>query len=245
MQPDLVSDPGWYGAPLDQEKAEVGWYREFGDTRRYREIPAAEQLWRMKTARQWLIEQFGVTPLQFCAGGNGASVSYHNNTFKLAAQAGFGWCGWSQGYCGKDMVIIGWDFEGTKESPLFIAAPPNGHDFGIATDPEGFANVFSQYPEGHFISVNEFIGYLHAHNSGRWTGEDQELRLEVKYDPHYCRHFNSQPSEWTLELADWLVENSGDISAIRVDGKDISFSTGSLQIPVSPGTGEHIIEVVF
>ena len=34
MQPDLVSEPGWYGAPYDQEKAEVGWYREFGDTRR-------------------------------------------------------------------------------------------------------------------------------------------------------------------------------------------------------------------
>lgn len=34
MQPDLVSEPVWYGTRLDQEKAEVGWYREFGDTRR-------------------------------------------------------------------------------------------------------------------------------------------------------------------------------------------------------------------
>jgi len=102
MQPDLVSDPGWYGASLDKEKAEVGWYREFGDTRRHKEIPAAEQLWRMKTGKQWLIEQFGVTPLQFCAGGNGTSISYFNNTFKLAAQAGFGWCGWEEGYCGTN-----------------------------------------------------------------------------------------------------------------------------------------------
>jgi hypothetical protein len=39
MQPDLVSDPGWYGAPLDKEKSEVGWYREFGDVRRKKEIP--------------------------------------------------------------------------------------------------------------------------------------------------------------------------------------------------------------
>ena len=44
MQPDLVSEPGWYGSPPDQEKSEVGWYREFGDTRRHKEIPAAEQL---------------------------------------------------------------------------------------------------------------------------------------------------------------------------------------------------------
>ena len=43
MQPDLVSDPGWYGSALDKERAEVGWYREFGDTRRNREIPPAEQ----------------------------------------------------------------------------------------------------------------------------------------------------------------------------------------------------------
>ncbi len=51
MQPDLVSDPGWYGASIDREKSEVGWYREFGDVRRKQEIPPAEQLWRMKTAK--------------------------------------------------------------------------------------------------------------------------------------------------------------------------------------------------
>ncbi len=32
MQPDLWSPPGpWYGSALDKERAEVGWYREFGD----------------------------------------------------------------------------------------------------------------------------------------------------------------------------------------------------------------------
>jgi hypothetical protein len=245
MQPDLISDPGWYGAPLDQEKAEVGWYREFGDTRRHKEIPAAEQLWRMNTAKQWLIEQFGVIPLQFCAGGNGASVSYHNNTFKLAAKAGFGWCGWSRGYCGRDMVIIGWDFQGTKESPMFIAAPPDGHDFGISRNPEEFIRVFSQYPEGRFISINEFIGYLHTRNSGYWIREDPGLVLKIDYDPHYCRHFNSRASSWNLEISDWLTKESGEISAIKVDGKVIPIPSAGLKIPVPPGTGEHIIEVVF
>ena len=43
MQPDLVSDPGWYGSDLEKERSEVGWYREFGDTRRGGEITAAEQ----------------------------------------------------------------------------------------------------------------------------------------------------------------------------------------------------------
>ena len=146
MQPDLVSDPGWYGASLDQEKAEVGWYREFGDTRRQKEIPAAEQLWRMKTGKQWLIEQFGVTPLQFCAGGNGTSISYFNNTFKLAAQAGFGWCGWKEGYCGTDMVIIGWDFMGSSESPSDYSSSPKCPRFWDRNEPGRIRNGFQPVP---------------------------------------------------------------------------------------------------
>jgi hypothetical protein len=245
MQPDLVSDPGWYGASLDKEKAEVGWYREFGDTRRQKEIPAAEQLWRMKTGKQWLIEQFGVTPLQFCAGGNGTSTSYFKNTFKLAALAGFGWCGWEEGYCGTDMVIIGWEFLGTQESPLIIAAPPDAHDFGIRRQPEEFATVFTQYPEGRFMSINEFIGYLHASNSGEWIKEDGKLTINLGYDPHYCQYFDNKTSSWNLELADWLEEATGKISAIKVDGKKIPISSSGLEIPVPKGSGEHMIEVEF
>lgn len=97
MQPDLSSEPGWYNSPLDQERAEVGWYREFGDTRRHKEIPAAEQLWRIKIAKEWLTHQFGVEPLQFCAGGGGSSVSYKNNTHRLAGRADFSRYGWNNG----------------------------------------------------------------------------------------------------------------------------------------------------
>ena len=62
MQPDLVSPPTWYGADLYKEKAEVGWYREFGDIRRQKEIPAAEQIFLMKTAQEWTRYQFGYSP---------------------------------------------------------------------------------------------------------------------------------------------------------------------------------------
>jgi len=245
MQPDLVSEPGWYGAPLDQEKAEVGWYREFGDVRRHKEIPAAEQLWRMRTAKQWITEQFGVVPLEFCAGGNGTSISEYNHTFKLAAKAGFGWCGWTQGYCGTDMVIVGWDFMGTSESPLFIAAPPNGHDFGITTNPETFKEIFNQYPESLFIGINEFIGYLHASNSGNWNNEEKRLTLNLNYDPHYCMHFKNHPSSWTFELSDWLEDKTGKVSVIKIDGKDIPSSTAPLKIAIPSGTGKHKLEIVF
>jgi hypothetical protein len=55
MQPDLTPPPGpWWGAPIEDERAEVGWYREFYDVRRNREIPEAEQKFRMQQSRDWI-----------------------------------------------------------------------------------------------------------------------------------------------------------------------------------------------
>ncbi len=245
MQPDLVSAPGWYGAPLDQEKAEVGWYREFGDTRRHGEIPAAEQLWRMKTGMEWLTEQFGVVPLEFCAGGNGTSVSYPNNTFRLAARAGFGWAGWNMGYLGPDMVILDWEFNGSSDAPLITGALPNGHDFGITKDPEAFAKIFEQYPSSRFIGINEFIGYLHAATAGTWDEGNRSLRLTVEYDPHYCRYFADHPSSWHLELADWMTKEKGKIVSIKVDGQEVPVRQPAGSIPVPAGTGTHEISIAI
>jgi len=243
MQPDLVSAPGWYGAGLEQEKSEVGWYREFGDTRRHKEIPAAEQLWRMKTGMRWLQEQFGVTPLEFCPGGLGTSVSYFNSTPKLAAQAGFGWCGWETGYLGKDMVIITWQFFGTPESPLLVPALPDAHDFGIAREPEVFATVFDRYPGKRFIGINEFIGYLHASNTAGWNVKENKLVIDLNYDSHYCMDFGKRPTVWKLEFADWLLKEKGAVSSLKVDGTAVIQKGPELQVPA--GTGSHTVEVSF
>lgn len=243
MQPDLVSDPGWYGASLDKERSEVGWYREFGDTRRKKEIPAAEQLWRMKTSKEWITEQFGVTPLEFCAGGLGTSISYFNNSAKLAGKAGYGWCGWESGYLGKDMVIIGWKFFGTSESPLLVPSLPDAHDFGIAREPEKFAEIFDQYPKGRFMSMNEFIGYLHASNSGKWNTDMNKLTITLDYDSHYCQYFETHNSSWNLEFSDWLEKEMGKLSSVVIDGKVVKSLTGKIEIP--RGTGKHRIEIIF
>ena len=245
MQPDLVSDPGWYGAPLEQEKAEVGWYREFGDTRRHKEIPAAEQLWRLKTGREWLTRQFGREPLEFCAGGNGASVSYPNNTFLLAARAGFGWAGWNTGYLGRDMVILDWDFNGTADAPLITGSLPNGHDYGITQDPAAFEKIFEQYPSAHFISINEFIGYLHSENGSVWDAKKKALTITVDYDPHYCSYFQEHPSSWTLRTADWLEKKAGKITAVTVDGRQVKSSDGAILLTLPAGTAEHRITIQF
>lgn len=243
MQPDLVSDPTWYGSDLDKERSEVGWYREFGDTRRKKEIPAAEQLWRMNTAKDWITEQFGVVPLEFCPGGLGTSISYFTNTPKLAGEAGFGWCGWESGYLGKDMVIIGWKFMGTTDSPELVASLPDAHDFGISRDPDKFAAIFDQYPKGRFMSINEFIGYLHACNSGSLNKEQNKLTISIDYDPHYCRYFETHDSNWNLEISDWLEKDMGKLTSVTIDGKPIKSSAGKLKIP--KGTGKHRIEVKF
>ncbi len=241
MQPDLTSPPGWWGTELDQERAQVGWYREFGDTRRHKEIPAAEQFWRMKTAQRWLEKQFGVTPLEFSPGGGGRSTSYENNTYRIAARSGFGWL---NGYLGPDMLIPGWEFQGTPDSPKFIGSRPGAHDRGITRDPDEFATVFDDYPDSRFIGINEYIGYMHASNSGQLvTGKKPQLTFTVDYDPHYCLHFAEQASAWILELSDWVTNELGETPIIKVDGKAISFSKASYMIPIPAGIGKHYIEI--
>lgn len=243
MQPDLVSEPRWYGSPLDGEKAVNGWYQEFRDNRRNKEIPAAEQLWRMKTGMKWLKEQFGVTPLEVVAGGNGVSTTYFNNTIKLAGQAGFGWYGWSGGYLGNDLAISGWKFFGTPDSPLIVGSPPNYHDYGIALEPDKFASIFDQYPHGRFISINEFIGYMHARNSGKWDSGQKRLSITLDYDPHYCQFFEEHGSAWNLEFSDWLLETTGTVSSVVIDGKKAGKPVGEIRIP--EGSGTHRIEIHF
>jgi hypothetical protein len=244
MQPDLTSAPGWWGSELDRERAEVGWYREFGDTRRGAEIPAAEQMWRMKTSNSWLISQFDVIPLAFTPGGAGSSISYENSTARIAGRAGFGWYGWSDGYLGKDMVIVDWDFSGTPETPLFVSAPPNGHDFGIATDPEKFATIFESHPESKFISINEFIGYLHAANSGQMNLDNSPMiSFEINYDPHYCQYFNNHSSTYTIELADWVANEFDKNLEINVDGEIISPGQLAFEIEIPAGIRVHHIDI--
>ncbi len=185
--------------------------------------------------------------LKFYTGGGGSSISYTNNTWRLAAKAGFGWYGWNQGYLGHDMVIVGWDFFGSYDSPLFVGAPPDGHDFGIARDPEEFATIFEEYPDVQFIGINEFIGYLHSNNSGRLTKEGNlKLELTVQYDDHYCWHFKDHSSEWTFEISDWMAKEIGEELIVTVNGiklPELKSSIEPFDIPIPSGIGEHWIKI--
>jgi hypothetical protein len=244
MQPDLTSEPGpWWGTPLDGERAEMGWYREFFDIRRNREITAAEQKFHMERSAEWLKEEFGIVPLEFSAGGNGVSRSPDNNTWRLAAEAGYGYYG---GYLGRDLAVEGRadsnaDFGGTDDVPLLLPAPPDGHDRGITHDPAGFAKVFDKYPDAHFIGLDEYIGYQHAALKSSPSGDG--MKLTVNYDPHYCRALIAKPSTWEFHLSDWLrakVEGKG----IWVDGKQASEAQHEwTAISFVSGAQVHTVEV--
>ncbi|UCF44476.1 MAG: hypothetical protein JSV99_06090 [Planctomycetota bacterium] len=243
MQPDLFSPPGpWYGSDLDKERAEIGWYREFGDTRRDKEIPAAEASWRMKTAQQSIQHQFGVTALSFRPGGGGVSTSYTNCTERLAALAGYGWAGGRSGYLGTDFAIRGWAFYGTIECPLAVAAPPDGHDRGIAEYPEQFLRAFNEHPDVEWIGLNEYVAYTHARLARL---PDKGLHLQLTYDPHYCLHFKDNTSEWLLSVSDWLAKDLGR-PTVNVDGKTVTAKADlskPLKIKIPPGIGTHNIRI--
>ena len=241
MQPDLTSPPGpWWGAPLMDERAEMGWYREFYDVRRNKEIPAAEQKFHMQQSADWIKNEFGKLPLEFSTGGNGISRSPDNNTWRIAAEEGFGYYG---GYLGHDLAVEGRadsnaDFGGTDDVPLLLPALPDGHDRGVAHDPEGFAKVFDKYPDYVFTGLDEYIGYQHA-DLRLATGT---TRLTVTYDPHYCRALVEKPSSWDLNVADWLRPQLQRMQ-VTVDGKAVGVAKAETQaIAFAPGAQTHTIE---
>ena len=244
MQPDLSSAPGpWWNAPLYDERAEVGWYREFYDVRRDREIPAAEQKFRMRQSREWIQAEFGIEPLEFSTGGNGVSRSWANNTWRIAAEAGYGYYG---GYLGKDLAVEGRadsnaDFGGSDDVPLLLPALPDGHDRGVAHNPEGFAKVFDLHPGRDFIGMDEYIGYQHA--VIETAPAPGPFKISVTYDSHYCRALAAKGSEWNLELSDWLRSRVQG-RRIKIDGKDgQTVGRESSVAHFAPGAGTHAIEI--
>lgn len=245
MQPDLTSPPGpWWGAPLEGERAEVGWYREFYDVRRNREIPAAEQKFHMLQSKDWIKAEFGTEPLEFSTGGNGVSRSWANNTWRIAAEVGYGYYG---GYLGKDLAVEGRadstaEYGGTDDIPLLLPALPDGHDRGVAHDPEGFAKVFDLHPHCNFIGLDEYIGYQHATFMPSMTASET-LKMAVEYDPHYCRALRAKGSTWNLDVADWLRAELSS-KKLWVDGKSAGPIDREIKVvALAPGAGPHVVEV--
>ena len=239
MQPDLDSPPGpWWDAPLYEEKAEVGWYREFEDVRRGKEIASSIQRFHLERAIEWFKREFGVTPLSLLAGGSVFSKSYTNDTTIIAARLGFGWFG---EYQGPDLAIemfplVYNQFGGTADAPLVIWIPPDGHDRSISQHPEEFPKIFDQLIGWRTISMNGYVAYMHAKVAS--AGGDS-LLLTVSYDDHYCSYFRDHPSQWRFE-----IPGATGVKNITVDGiaQSVTFHNGLGIIDIQAGLGEHCID---
>ncbi len=106
MLPDLESPPGpFWDAPMDGVGT-LGWDYEFGDPVRKVEIPAITQRFLLARGLEYIKNDFGVTPVFVINGGSALSLSYPNNSSRIAASMGFGLSHFnSPGYLGMDIVI--------------------------------------------------------------------------------------------------------------------------------------------
>jgi len=222
MLPDLDSAPGpWWTAPMDGIGS-LAWYNEFGDRLRNREIPAATQRFHLARSLEDIRRDFGVTPLYLNAGGGAYSQGPAQHTMVIAAQLGFGLSKLGAPcYLGRDLAVAlgpvvlngGWafhrrltaaDIPWTVDGPYFLTF----HDRDLAMDPNSIARLLEDLGPGlRYMSANEYCAYLHARVE-RDLSARGSLAVAVNYDDHYCRHFASHGSSWTLHLADetrqWL-----------------------------------------
>jgi peptidoglycan/xylan/chitin deacetylase (PgdA/CDA1 family) len=218
MLPDLDSPPGpFWNAPLDGI-ATLGFDTEFGDRMRSREIPAVTQELHMRRSIEYLREDFGVTPLFIRPGGGEHSQTLANHTGRIAAALGFGLTRLaSPYYLGRDRVValgppvpqIGWAFDTklsaadmpwTIDGPVFIAF----HDRDVAMDKGAMDRLLNDLGgDVRYMTAGEYCAYLHS-TVARDASPSESLTLSLTYDDHYCRHFDSHESTWTLHLSDEL-----------------------------------------
>ena len=266
MQPDLDSPPGpWWDADLAGEGSVIGWYEEFEDKRRGKEIPAAVQLERLRRSMVEIQRDFGVRPLSLRPGGGQWSKSYENHTARLAAQSGFGVFHASTSYfyfLSRDLVLdmrgigptAGHAHEATMrpelwpghpDGPLFLVV----HDRDISLQNDFIERILSALPPGmRTLGMNEYVAVLHA---GVGSEPSPGWRLTFDFPEPYCRHFGAHASSWRLQLADPLVERLKSVPgvSVSVDGKEAAApgagetGDGEWKISIPPGAGRHVWEL--
>jgi hypothetical protein len=91
MVPDLSTpisgSTSWCEGSMDGEWAEDGWYREFCDTRRGKEVDAKIQSARLITSADWIEENFGVRPMTFIPPGHATSGIPYSVTIAITGAA--------------------------------------------------------------------------------------------------------------------------------------------------------------
>ncbi len=216
MQPDLAAPPGpWWTADIAGQGSLDGWYVEFQDRLRDKEVPAAAQLYHMNRSLTELRQDFGVHALELKPGGDAWSRSQFNNTASLAARVGFGlFHGDTATYyldheLVLDMAEVVLDFDTFwgglhpdqwpehPDGPLILGF----HDRDIALNHNFMEKLFAALPVGyHTMGTNQYIGILHTKIDS--SADEGLWQLTFDQDAYYCDYFAKHPSSWRLWLSD-------------------------------------------
>ncbi len=259
MQPDLESAPGpWWTAGIEGEGSLDGWYVEFQDRRRGKEVPAASQLYHMQRSLTELQQDFGIQPLELKPGGDAWSKSQFNNTAGLAAREGFGLFHgdvatyYLDHHLVLDMANVIPDFDtflgglhpeqwpDHPDGPLILGF----HDRDIALNHNYMEQLFAALPVGyHTMGTNQFIGILHTQVDSSTDARGWQLTFTP--DNHYSAYSANHPSSWQLWLSDSLREQltvshlavSIDDQVTRTHSPDFQRETLTIDLP--PGLRAH------
>ena len=268
MNWDLDSPPGpWWDGPIDGEIAVTDWYNEVVDVRRdAAPVPSNDLLFIYKTGIDAIKKAFGVTALsaevrpgaELREGTHGG-----DDNGRIAAIAGLGMS--RECYVGIDRTI---------ELSMMMPEQFTCHDLDLTfktdspadTTEEGWDALLKLTTEQlvsskiaggrrinltdnsnwteknkYWMGFNECCAYLHTGMTGN---HENNFGLELTYDGHYCKYFESKPSHWTLELSTGFLKNLGDEATILVDGKKVPGKTELKQlIEIPAGLGTHKIEI--
>jgi len=257
---DLDSPPGpWWDAPIDGEMAHGDWYQETYDARRDTPVPSNEMLFLYKIGRDAIERQFGITPLAVNV-RPGRSLEHDNG--RLAAIAGYGVDRWH--YIGTDYSIL---FSIPEMCPQHITC----HDLDLVERTEseitspaknvrqtatadllaakvvGSRSIdlrsrawIEEKKDKHWLGFNEFCAYLHSRIE---VAADDGLDIRIEYDPHYCRHFAKNSSNWTLQLSDRYLKKLGEkVWLSSDDTKERRTLSQRQTLKIPPGVGARRVQ---
>ncbi|UCC98897.1 MAG: hypothetical protein JSW66_03200 [Phycisphaerales bacterium] len=258
---DLDSPPGpWWDGPIDGEMAHGDWYQETYDQRRDRPVPSNDMLFLYKIGRDAVEKQFGVTPLAVTV-RPGTSLEHDNA--RLAAIAGYGVDRWQ--YIGTDYSIlfsipemcpehvVCHDLDLVERADSEITSPAkNVREAAtaalLAAKVVGGRRIdlrkrdwIESRKNKRWIGFNEYCAYLHSRIEVV-PGNGFHIRLE--YDPHYCRHFAENLSNWTLQLSERYLKKRGANISLSIDGKTERRSLSARQtITIPSGVGTRSVHL--
>ena len=271
MNWDLDSPPGpWWGSPVDGELKITDWYNEVVDVRRgHKSVPSNDLLFIYKKGIEAIREVFGVTPLaaevrpgaEIMPGTHGG-----DDNGRIAAIAGLGVS--RECYVGFDHTIEfkmmmpeqytchdldltaktdspadeteeGWDKLWSLSTEQLIGSKIAG---GRRINLRDNLDWIESKKDKHWMGFNETCAYLHSVVSDQ-KGSGYEINLS--YDRHYCKFFESKPSSWTLELSDGFRESLGPDASLVIDGKSSDLVKEPVQmLEIPTGLGNHTIKIV-